>query len=68
MQLTKHLAICVSFTCERIAQLVFVPVIVPSQDNTSYNAAWNPPTQVATLADLGETQRGASGHGSSGRV
>ena len=67
---------------ERIAQLVFAPVLVPGMEPDMFPTVASftdngqrvirsqrlEPMQVATLADLGETERGASGHGSSGRV
>lgn len=50
---------------ERIAQLMFAVVLIPGAP--PYNLE-PPPELVACHADLGSTDRGTSGHGSTGRL
>lgn len=55
---------------DKIAQLVFAPVLVPGvYDPEQPYLAWREctPVRVAQLIELSTTQRGASGHGSTGR-
>lgn len=54
---------------ERIAQLVFAPVLGKSQDTSSWMYSSQGPkdlVRVNSLADLSVTDRGAGGHGSTG--
>lgn len=54
---------------DRIAQIVFHVVagchVVPGQDIEQ--SIWDHPTRVFSTLELGDTQRGSGGHGSTGR-
>lgn len=52
---------------DRIAQLVFAPVYPGAERLRVTPYRWFTPWQVPTLEELGMTDRGASGHGSTGR-
>lgn len=56
---------------ERIAQLVLMPVLFPDSWNMSLNGEWgyaNGLFRVTTVEELGTTERGSGGHGSTGRT
>ena len=51
---------------DRIAQLLFMPVLPFWEDRYGEPNFWEP-VRFATLAELGDTDRGENGHGSTGR-
>lgn len=52
---------------DRIAQVLFVPVLPDFGSLRTINSAMWTPVRVNSIEELGDTQRGAGGHGSTGR-
>jgi len=52
---------------DRIAQVLFTPVLPAFSTLRTYDSAFWTPVRVGSLEELGSTERGSSGHGSTGR-